>query len=191
MCSALACSKKHTHSSMRMIRHASGAQISRGELSEDEMKQRRERSMADPEIQGILTDPVMTQVQPDTHCLRTIRRSLQGSFRHSQFKKFLCVWGHLLIHSTHEALLQQVPLPFGPKEWDWIWVLRPMSPLKAVSPENLSFASAGAQGPAGEPQGLAAPPAQPADHGQDPEAGERGHRAHELTRISLPELSTC
>lgn len=42
----------------------SGAQISRGELSEDEMKQRRERSMADPEIQGILTDPVMTQVLP-------------------------------------------------------------------------------------------------------------------------------
>ena len=47
-----------------------GAQISRGELSEDEMKQRRERSMADPEIQSILTDPVMTQVLPDAHCLR-------------------------------------------------------------------------------------------------------------------------
>jgi hypothetical protein len=43
-------------------------------------------------------------------------------------------------------------------------------------------AAAGAQGPAGEPQGLAAPPAQPADHGQDPEAGQRGHRAHELMR---------
>ena len=34
------------------------------------MKQRRERSMADPEIQSILTDPVMTQVLPSTHCLR-------------------------------------------------------------------------------------------------------------------------
>lgn len=47
-----------------------GAQISRGELSEDEMKQRRERSMADPEIQSILTDPVMTQVLPTTYRLR-------------------------------------------------------------------------------------------------------------------------
>ena len=32
------------------------------------MKQRRERAMGDPEIQGILTDPVMTQVLPCPCC---------------------------------------------------------------------------------------------------------------------------
>lgn len=37
----------------------------RGELSEEEMKQRQERAMADPEIQDILTDPVMRQVLQD------------------------------------------------------------------------------------------------------------------------------
>lgn len=37
----------------------------RGELSEDELKERRERAMADPEIQMILTDPVMRQVLND------------------------------------------------------------------------------------------------------------------------------
>ena len=37
-------------------------QINRGELSEEEMKQRRERSMNDPAIQSILSDPIMTQV---------------------------------------------------------------------------------------------------------------------------------
>jgi len=37
----------------------------KGELSEEEMKQRQERAMADPEIQGILTDPIMRQVLQD------------------------------------------------------------------------------------------------------------------------------
>lgn len=37
----------------------------RGEVSEAELKQRQERAMADPEIQGILTDPVMRQVLQD------------------------------------------------------------------------------------------------------------------------------
>jgi stress-induced-phosphoprotein 1 len=37
----------------------------RGELSEDEMKARQEKAMSDPEIQGILQDPVMRQVLQD------------------------------------------------------------------------------------------------------------------------------
>jgi stress-induced-phosphoprotein 1 len=37
----------------------------RGELSEEEMKARQERAMADPEIQEILGDPVMRQVLSD------------------------------------------------------------------------------------------------------------------------------
>ena len=38
---------------------------SRGELSADEMKERRDRSMADPEIQNIMSDPIMRQVLSD------------------------------------------------------------------------------------------------------------------------------
>mmetsp|Transcript_5922 Transcript_5922/g.10655 ORF Transcript_5922/g.10655 Transcript_5922/m.10655 type:complete len:570 (-) Transcript_5922:96-1805(-) len=37
----------------------------RGELSEEELKERQARGMADPEIQGILTDPVVRQVLQD------------------------------------------------------------------------------------------------------------------------------
>lgn len=37
----------------------------RGEVSEAELKQRQERAMADPEVQGILSDPVMRQVLQD------------------------------------------------------------------------------------------------------------------------------
>ena len=37
-------------------------QMNRGEMSEEELKQRQERGMADPEIQGILSDPIMRQV---------------------------------------------------------------------------------------------------------------------------------
>ena len=37
----------------------------RGELSPEELKQRQEHALADPEIQGILTDPVMRQVLND------------------------------------------------------------------------------------------------------------------------------
>lgn len=40
-------------------------QMNRGEVSEDELKQRQERAMADPEVQAILTDPVMRQVLRD------------------------------------------------------------------------------------------------------------------------------
>ena len=36
-----------------------------GQLSEDELKQRQERAMANPEIQQILSDPVMRQVLQD------------------------------------------------------------------------------------------------------------------------------
>jgi stress-induced-phosphoprotein 1 len=31
-------------------------------MTEEERKERQERAMADPEIQGILTDPIMTNV---------------------------------------------------------------------------------------------------------------------------------
>ena len=37
------------------------AQINRGDVSEEELAQRREKAMADPNIQNILTDPVMRQ----------------------------------------------------------------------------------------------------------------------------------
>ena len=36
-------------------------QINRGDVSEEELAQRREKAMADPNIQNILTDPVMRQ----------------------------------------------------------------------------------------------------------------------------------
>lgn len=34
-----------------------------GQASEEDVKQRRDRAMQDPEVQRILTDPVMRQVQ--------------------------------------------------------------------------------------------------------------------------------
>lgn len=37
----------------------------RGEMTEEEMKERQAKAMAEPEIQGILTDPVMRQVLQD------------------------------------------------------------------------------------------------------------------------------
>ena len=37
-------------------------QISRGDVSEEDLAARREKGMADPAIQAILTDPVMRQV---------------------------------------------------------------------------------------------------------------------------------
>ena len=37
-------------------------QINRGDISEEELAVRREKAMADPNIQNILTDPVMRQV---------------------------------------------------------------------------------------------------------------------------------
>ena len=39
--------------------------MSRGEASEAEIKERQARAMADPEVQQILTDPVMRQVLSD------------------------------------------------------------------------------------------------------------------------------
>lgn len=37
-------------------------QITTGDVSEEELAARREKAMADPQIQNILTDPVMRQV---------------------------------------------------------------------------------------------------------------------------------
>ena len=39
--------------------------LARGDASEADLAQRRERAMADPEVQAILTDPVMRQVLAD------------------------------------------------------------------------------------------------------------------------------
>lgn len=39
--------------------------VSRGEVSEEELRQRQERALADPEVQMILTDPIMRQVLND------------------------------------------------------------------------------------------------------------------------------
>jgi len=36
--------------------------MNRGDMTDEERKERQERAMADPEIQGILTDPIMTNV---------------------------------------------------------------------------------------------------------------------------------
>ncbi len=44
------------------FRRCMHAQINRGDISEDELAVRREKAMADPNIQNILTDPVMRQV---------------------------------------------------------------------------------------------------------------------------------
>jgi hypothetical protein len=38
-------------------------QINTGDVSEEELAARREKAMADPQIQNILTDPVMRQVR--------------------------------------------------------------------------------------------------------------------------------
>eukprot|EP00887_Chlorella_sp_A99_P005251 scaffold1.g5251.t1 len=39
--------------------------LNRGEVSEEERQQRQQRAMQDPEVQGILTDPIMRQVLQD------------------------------------------------------------------------------------------------------------------------------
>ena len=39
--------------------------VSRGQVSEEELKERQERALADPDIQMILTAPVMRQVLND------------------------------------------------------------------------------------------------------------------------------
>jgi hypothetical protein len=38
-------------------------QMNRGEMDEGELKERQARAMSDPEIQSILSDPVMRQVR--------------------------------------------------------------------------------------------------------------------------------
>ena len=40
-------------------------QFQRGEATEDELKERQARAMSDPEVQNILSDPVMRQVLND------------------------------------------------------------------------------------------------------------------------------
>lgn len=40
-------------------------QLARGDASEEELEQRRAKAMQDPEVQNILTDPVMRQVLQD------------------------------------------------------------------------------------------------------------------------------
>jgi hypothetical protein len=37
-------------------------QLTRGEGTEEELAMRREKALADPEIQNIMTDPIMRQV---------------------------------------------------------------------------------------------------------------------------------
>lgn len=53
-------------------------------MSEEELNQRREKAMADPEIQGILTDPVMQQV---LHELQSDPRAAQKHLRHPDIHK--------------------------------------------------------------------------------------------------------
>lgn len=50
--------------------------IQRGDASEEELKERREKAMTDPEIQNILTDPVMSQV------LRDFEQDPRGAQQH-------------------------------------------------------------------------------------------------------------
>lgn len=41
------------------------SQFASGDVSEEELKQRQQRAMQDPEIQNIMMDPVMQQVLKD------------------------------------------------------------------------------------------------------------------------------
>ena len=47
-------------------------QMNRGEMSEAELKQRQERAMADPEIQAILTDPIVRNVSACSQARRSL-----------------------------------------------------------------------------------------------------------------------
>ena len=47
-------------------------QMIRGEMSEAELKQRQERAMADPEIQAILTDPIVRNVSACSQARRSL-----------------------------------------------------------------------------------------------------------------------
>ena len=56
-------------------------QFNRGESSEEDVKQRQAKAMADPEIQNILTDPIMRQVLDD---LQNDPRSAQRHLKHPE-----------------------------------------------------------------------------------------------------------
>lgn len=56
----------------------------RGELSEEEMAERREKGMQDPEIQMILTDPVMRQV------LNDFQNDPKAARHHQQVRSIHC-----------------------------------------------------------------------------------------------------
>uniref|UniRef100_A0A061R1E4 Stress-induced-phosphoprotein 1 n=1 Tax=Tetraselmis sp. GSL018 TaxID=582737 RepID=A0A061R1E4_9CHLO len=55
--------------------------MNQGDVSEDELKQRQARAMADPEIQGILSDPVMRQV---LHDMQENPQAAQEHMRHPE-----------------------------------------------------------------------------------------------------------
>ena len=55
---------KHMTAQRRSIVYC-GVQFMTGDASEEELAQRRARAMNDPEIQNIMTDPVMRQVLQD------------------------------------------------------------------------------------------------------------------------------
>ena len=105
-------------------------------------------------------DPVMAQTRPGPPRLAPLRAQLMGA----------------------HAGGQQARAPLQGARSCCCCAGRERPERRAEARRARARAAAGAQGPAGESQGLAAPPAQPADHGQDPEAGHRGHCAHELTR---------
>lgn len=53
------CARARMCSCMQQINKAN-----RGDITPEELKERQAKAMADPEIQAILTDPVMRQVRP-------------------------------------------------------------------------------------------------------------------------------
>ncbi len=59
-------------------------QINRGEASEEDMAVRREKAMADPAIQAILTDPVMRQVPHANPPMQTACDVLHSHFGHRE-----------------------------------------------------------------------------------------------------------
>ena len=68
---------KHPHPNVTIKNLHVRLQINRGEASEEELAARREKAMADPQIQQILTDPVVRQVR--AHSTRRLRPALLGS----------------------------------------------------------------------------------------------------------------
>jgi stress-induced-phosphoprotein 1 len=58
--------------------------MNRGEISDAELKERQAKSLADPEIQGILTDPIMRQVLSE---MQDDPRSAQRHMAHPEVAK--------------------------------------------------------------------------------------------------------